>query len=50
MAERNYEDNKEETKRFYLQQKSVRPECGYGTKNCTSCDNKECTIRPYVES
>lgn len=43
-------DNKEELRRFYLQQKSVKAECGYGSKNCDTCTKKDCTIRPYVES
>lgn len=43
-------DNKDELRRFYLQQKSVRRECEYGSKNCDTCTKKDCTIRQYVES
>jgi len=40
----------DETKRFYLQQKSVRKECNYGAKNCTTCANEDCQIRQFVEN
>lgn len=42
-------ERENELRRFYLQQKSVRKECDYGSKNCSTCDNKDCKIRPYVE-
>lgn len=46
----NNDDSKSaETKRFYLQQKSVRRECDYGAKNCTTCSKKDCKIRQFVE-
>ncbi len=41
---------REETRRFYLQQKSIRGKCNYGSKSCASCEDKdECPIREYVE-
>lgn len=46
--EKDY-DREEELKRFYRQQKSTKKECGYGSKNCSTCDKKDCRIRPYVE-
>jgi hypothetical protein len=45
------EDNekyKEEVRRYYLQQKSIRSECDYGSKNCSTCKEKDCKIRLYV--
>lgn len=53
MAQTLEEKNNErisETRRFYLQQKSVRAECGYGSKNCSTCQKKDCKIRQFVEN
>lgn len=44
------EARKEETKRFYMQQKSTRAECNFGSRSCTSCLRRdECKIREFVE-
>ncbi len=45
------ENNKrEETRRFYLQQKSNRAECNFGSRSCTNClRREESRIREYVE-
>ena len=46
-----YEDGDrilQERKRFYLQQKSCRPECNFGSKNCERCENENCTIRQFI--
>lgn len=47
---KNYDASDAEIKRFYLQQKSVRRECDYGAKNCTTCSKKDCKIRQFVEN
>lgn len=46
---KNDDTNNAEIKRFYLQQKSVRRECDYGAKNCTTCSKQDCKIRQFVE-
>lgn len=42
-------DHAAEIRRFYLQQKSTRAECEYGSKNCCSCKKDDCRIRQFVE-
>lgn len=50
MLEEQYNEMNEETRRFYLQQKSVKKECRLGSENCTTCKEREkCKIRQYVE-
>ena len=48
--EQKHEEQVSEIRRFYLQQKSVRAECDYGTKNCATCQIKDCKIKQYVEN
>ena len=47
--EQEHEERNAEIKRFYLQQKSLKPECEYGNKNCALCQQKDCKIRQFVE-
>ncbi len=50
IIEDDFEREKEERKRFYAQQKSLKPECNFGNKNCDTCDKRaKCVIRQYVE-
>lgn len=51
---RNYDDDstkrEEEMKRFYRQQKSTRPECDWGRRNCATCEMKNsCNIYQYLK-
>ena len=48
--ELEHEERNAEIRRFYLQQKSLKPECEYGNKNCALCQKNDCKIRQFVEN
>lgn len=47
--QKSFEQEREETRRFYLSMKATRAECNFGNRNCDECLRKqECKMYPYV--
>lgn len=43
------QDRRAEMRRFFQQQKSVRPECKFGYQDCLSCKvSKNCKIKQFL--
>ncbi len=51
----NYQDNfgeenrdREELFKFYNRIKTTQTKCNYGEKDCSTCEDTACRMRPYL--